>query len=192
MTKNRLKVETIEISGIATALKTLRRPFKLEVRSEVNSNYDSIIGLPNNNDYKEYSIYSYGYINIHKTDLALMQRLIKNGDEESKFSRLIMAYMTITAPRWWWVEMSTYEVGVIKGCGESTMHTDCKGLNGEELMEFKDNMPQGNLETRDMAFSYQALRRIFFQRRDHRLPIWGLFCEHIKTLPLAEELITIE
>ncbi len=192
MTKNRLKVETIEISGIATALKTLRRPFKLEERSKVNSTSDSVIVLFNKDYYKEYIHYSYDYIIIDQKDLALMQRLIKNGDEEAKFSRLIMAYMTITAPRWWWVEMSTYEVGVIKGCGESTMHTDCKGLKGEELMEFKDNMPQGNLETRDMAFSYQALRRIFFQRRDHRLPIWGLFCEHIKTLPLAEELITIE
>lgn len=192
MTKNRLKVETIEISGIATALKTLRRPFKLEERSEVNSSFNNFIGVNNGKEYAIYNPYIYDYINIHQKDLALMQRLIKNGDEEAKFSRLIMAYMTITAPRWWWVEMSTYEVGVIKGCGESTMHTDCKGLKGEELMEFKDNMPQGNLETRDMAFSYQTLRRIFFQRRDHRLPIWGLFCEHIKTLPLAEELITIE
>ena len=192
MTKNRLKVETIEIVGIATALRTLRKPFKLEERSKLNSTFDSIILLSNNGYYKEYRHHSYNYIIIDQKDLALMQRLIKNGDEEAKFSRLIMAYMTITAPRWWWVEMSTYEVGVIKGCGESTMHTDCKGLKGEELMEFKDNMPQGNLETRDMAFSYQTLRRIFFQRRDHRLPIWGLFCEHIKTLPLAEELITIE
>ena len=47
MTKSRLKVETIEISGIATALKTLRRPFKSEERSKVNSTSDSVIALFN-------------------------------------------------------------------------------------------------------------------------------------------------
>ena len=48
MTKNRLKVETIEIVGIATALRTLRKPFKLEERSKLNSTFDSIILLSNN------------------------------------------------------------------------------------------------------------------------------------------------
>ena len=42
--------------------------------------------------------------------------------------RAINATLSIQAPRWWWVEMDTYDVGVIKLCGESTMHTDCKGM----------------------------------------------------------------
>ena len=39
--------------------------------------------------------------------------------------------------------------------------------------------------------SYQALRNIYLQRKNHRHPDWQLFCEWIKTLPYSKELITL-
>lgn len=69
---------------------------------------------------------------------------------------------------------------------------ECKSLSGEELEAAKDNINEGLRQTRTYMFSYQALRRIYFQRKNHRLPIWSEFCEWIKALPLAEELIIIE
>ena len=97
-----------------------------------------------------------------------------------------MYYLKTTAPRWWWVEMDTYAIGTIPMGGTSTMHIDCKGLSGEELMEFKDKMAQGNLETRIRAFSLQTLQRIYKQRLNHRLIIWQDFCKFIETLPMSE------
>ena len=41
-----------------------------------------------------------------------MSRLVKNGDEEAKAIMAINATLSIQAPRWWWVEMDTYDVGV--------------------------------------------------------------------------------
>lgn len=177
----RMEIKVIEISGFVSAFETLRRPYKLDVRSLNDFNYDYTGNL----------IFTNSSVIINNKDVALMSRLVKNGDEEAKAIRAINATLSIQAPRWWWVEMDTYDVGVIKLCGESTMHTDCKGMMGEELMEYKDNMSQGMLERRDRMFSYQTLRRIYKQRKDHRLDIWREFCDFIVTLPLSKELITI-
>ena len=40
-------------------------------------------------------------------------------------------------------------------------------------------------------FSYQTLRRIYIQRKNHRLPEWHQFVDWVRTLPYAEELILV-
>jgi hypothetical protein len=71
------------------------------------------------------------------------------------------------------------------------MHIDCKGLSGEELEKAKDEIPMGKIQKTVDMFSYQCLRRIYFQRRNHRLPMWHTFCRWIESLPYANVLITI-
>lgn len=70
------------------------------------------------------------------------------------------------------------------------MHTDARGLSDEELVDFKEQLPEGTMSTRVFEFNYQTLRRIYKQRKDHRLPHWHKFCDWIKTLPYSKELIT--
>lgn len=72
---------------------------------------------------------------------------------------------------------------------ESTMHIECKGLSGEELERAKDEIPMGHIQRTVDMYSYQTLRRIYFQRKDHRLPMWHDFCSFIETLPFAKEFI---
>lgn len=50
------------------------------------------------------------------------------------------------------------------------MHVDCKGLSNEELVEAKEELKEGTMQKRVQLFSYQTLRRIYKQRKDHRLP----------------------
>jgi hypothetical protein len=69
------------------------------------------------------------------------------------------------------------------------MHSECKGLSGEELEQAKDNIPMGHIQKTIDMFSYPTLRRIYHQRHNHRLPMWHDFCDWIKGLPLANELI---
>ena len=71
------------------------------------------------------------------------------------------------------------------------MHIDCKGLSGEELEKAKSSITMGKELTKIDMFSYQTLRRIYQQRKDHRLKEWHDFCNWIEGLPLAKELITI-
>ena len=53
-------------------------------------------------------------------------------------------------------------------------------------------LPEGWLQTRTITMSYANLHNIYFQRRDHKLKEWHQFCDWIKSLPYAEELIMLE
>lgn len=52
-------------------------------------------------------------------------------------------------------------------------------------------LPSAYLQKRTVTMSYANLRNIYFQRKGHKLQEWLDFCEWIKTLPYAKELITI-
>lgn len=54
-------------------------------------------------------------------DYDLMMRLAKGGSVHAKYRRMITVYATITAPLYWWKEMDTYQIGVVKNSC-STMH----------------------------------------------------------------------
>ena len=60
------------------------------------------------------------------------------------------------------------------------------------FMRIKDNLPEAFLQTRDVMLNYQALRHIYFDRRNHRQPEFKEYCEWIKILPYSKELITVE
>lgn len=181
----RLEVELVDMGGLRAMFEALRLPFGLECRSIASFNYNEVYPSVYVDTIK--TIYHIeNNIGIAIKDYSLLQTLIKRGDEHAKVTRGLIYYLKITAPRWWWTEMVTYNVGAIPLGGSSTMHIDCKGMSGEELMAFKDNMPQGNLETRIVGFSLQTLQRIHKQRHDHRLGIWQDFCKWIETLPMSE------
>lgn len=184
----RLQVELIEVSGIRSMLMALRLPFNRECRSFTSFHYNESLPILYKDTISKCANIT-SNICFAEKDLLLLKTLIKRGDEHAKCVRGVTYYLKITAPRWFWTEMVTYIIGTTPLGGTSTMHIDCKGLEGEELMEFKDSMLQGNLETRIEAFSLQTLQRILAQRSGHRLLIWREFCEFIKTLPM-NELIT--
>lgn len=174
-----IKVETIEVAGFASALQALRLPYSLEPRSFATSGATAIDHTLNINT----------NVSIHDKDLALLTRLVKNGDEHAKVLRGIVAYLKISAPIYWWCEMETYRIGHERLSSESTMHTDCKGLAGEVLQKAKGEISMGKRLTKVDMFSYQALRRICQQRELHRLPEWSQYIEAVRTLPFADFLI---
>lgn len=58
---------------------------------------------------------------IGPNDLDLMTRLCNAGTDHRKFMRMIVVYVDITAPLYWWKEFDTYKVGTVaNSC--STMH----------------------------------------------------------------------
>ena len=58
---------------------------------------------------------------IGKNDLDLMKRLAKAGTDHRKFMRMIVVYVDVTAPLYWWKEFDTYKVGTVRNSC-STMH----------------------------------------------------------------------
>ena len=58
---------------------------------------------------------------LGEKDAELMSRLANLGPVQGKFMRMIVVYVDITAPLYWWKEFDTYKVGtVVNSC--STMH----------------------------------------------------------------------
>lgn len=179
-----LDVKTIEVAGFLSAVEALRLPFGKECRSQTNYD-DSWVENIVPNFQSDVRVF------FDERDLTLMSTLIKRGDEHAKVLRGIIAYAEINAPRFWWVEMDTYRIGSERLSSESTMHIQGRGMSTEELVKMKSELTEGTMQKRVQYFSYQTLRRIYQQRRNHRLPHWRIFCDWIKTLPFANELILI-
>lgn len=51
-------------------------------------------------------------------------------------------------------------------------------------------LPESWLQTRTIDLNYETLRTIYHQRKYHKLTEWHTFCDWVKTLPYAKELIT--
>ena len=182
-------VHTLEIAGLVGALQALRLPFGKECRSTVDT-FDETFSFPEMENY--IGIRFVSTVLIHNKDKELIKTLVKRGDEHSKVLRGVMVWCEINAPLYFWKEMDTYKVGAERLSSESSMHIEGKGLPEEELVEMQETMPMGHMQKRVWMFSYQTLRRIYFQRRNHRLPQWRAFCGWIETLPFAKEFITIK
>lgn len=179
--KQKFSIETIEVAGYVSAFMALRLPFGLGCRS-----LGAVSAKPDKNRISVESI-----LLIEPKDLHLLSTLVKRGDEHAKVLRGIMVYAQIDAPIWFYRELETYRIGRERLSSESTMHIDCKGLGGEELERAKDAIPMGHIQRTIDVYSYQCLRRIYVQRRNHRLPMWREFCRWIEGLPFAKELILI-
>ena len=195
-----MKIETIEIAGLAGALTALRLPFGKEVRSKIENYCETHLDFTDMDVEQTEDTYevtmkglpkftSNTYITISPKDLTLMQTLVKRGDEHAKVVRGINVWAKITAPVYFWAEAECYRAGHERLASESTMHIDCRGLTGQELQRAKAQIPMGKELTKVDMFSYQTLRRIVVQRHNHRLPEWHVFVDWIKTLPFSQELI---
>ena len=180
-----MKIETIEIAGFVAALRALRIPNKLEPRSYTSFKLEE--------DYKgTCTIKGIWDTWIESSDIKLMSALERKGDSHAKVLRGIEVWIDITFPIYFMVEFDTYRIGCDTLSTSSTMLTDLKQLKGVELQEKKGNILCNYEYNRVTKISYQTLSRIYYDRKDHRLPEWQEFCEWIKTLPLAKELILCE
>lgn len=175
-------IETLEIAGFVSALRSLRLPFGKEPRSDISFRWDESAegnrGL----------VYG-GSVRVDEKDIMLMRNLVRRGDGHAKPLRGIVAYARITAPLYWWYDLETYRIGHERLFSTSTMNDECMGLRGEELQRVKGAIPFGHEHTKVDMFSYQCLRRIVIQRHDHRLPEFHQFVDWVRTLPFAKELI---
>lgn len=157
-----LQIKTLEVCGVAHALHAMRNPMLSHDKATTEA------------------------------DLKLAAKLIRAGDEHAKAIRGVIVYFELYLQIGWMVEWDTYRIGVEVLSTSSTMHLDHRGMKGAELAEAKQaNLPNVRYTQTAMA-SYQALRRIYFQRRNHRHPDWQIFCRWIESLPHFSNLIVPE
>lgn len=98
-----IKIEKEEVLGWEHAIRGMRNPMNSWSGSDSEWLYGNISLFLGENDHK------------------LMKKLCKAGTDHRKFMRMIVVYMDITAPLYWWKEFDTYKVGTVaNSC--STMH----------------------------------------------------------------------
>ena len=128
-----IKIENVEVVGWEHAIRGMRNPKNSWERSD--SDYRQILcdrcdnclsyqleqwedcdNCEVNTECKAHD----GFM-IGPNDHKLMMSLAAGGPVHAKYRRMIMVYLDITAPLYWWKEYDTYKVGsVANSC--STMH----------------------------------------------------------------------
>lgn len=109
---------------------------------------------------------------VGPNDHDLMMRLVKAGTDHRKFMRMIVVYVDVTAPLYWWKEFETYKVGTVSNSC-STMHSIHKepfsldDFSRESLEEFYFNPFEGLDEYGPGEALIDAVRVLNFCREEY-------------------------
>lgn len=101
-----LKIEHTEVVGWEAAIRGMRNPMNSWEKSDSQTCTNCNGCLPG----QECERYKNGTF-IGPNDLDLMTRLRNAGTDHRKFMRMIVVYLDITAPLYWWKEFKTYRFG---------------------------------------------------------------------------------
>ena len=121
--------EHTETSGWEAAIRGMRNPLESWEKSDsefgvLYNDNPSLVEIKNDTIWFDY---------IGPNDQNLMMKLRNAGTGHRKFMRMIVVYVDITAPLYWWKEFDTYKVGTVaNSC--STMHTIHK--KGFDISDF--------------------------------------------------------
>ena len=115
-------IENEEIVGWESAIRGMRNPKNSWNKSDSEFNVSCRVCKSEYYRNKcDNCLYSDGNILLGNNDLDLMKRLVKAGTDHRKFMRMIVVYVDVTAPLYWWKEADTYKVGTVRNSC-STMH----------------------------------------------------------------------
>ena len=121
-----IKILYTDLHGITPALRGMRNPLNSWDKSDsefcrsFDADCTSCIHKGSCN-YENVATWTDWDISIGQEDLALMKRLIKAGTDHRKFMRMIVVWVDIVAPLYWWKQFDTYKVGTVRNSC-STMH----------------------------------------------------------------------
>lgn len=114
-----IKIENVLVQGWEPAIRGMRNPMNSWDKSDsVRCDWMECDDCPRHENCPENYLDGYA---IGENDLALMKQLAKAGSDHRKFMRMIVVYVDVTAPLYWWKEACTYRIGTtMNSC--STMH----------------------------------------------------------------------
>lgn len=147
-----IKIDNIEVMGWEPAIRGMRNPMNSWDKSD---------------SYHE----TFGHYIIGDNDLDLMERLAAGGSVHAKYRRMIIVYMDITAPLYWWKEFDTYKVGTVaNSC--STMHKihakkfEDEDFSMEHLIEDEDHAAVFISSLHRTIADLNTARELFLKTKD--------------------------
>ena len=155
-----LTIENVSVVGLDDAVRGMRNPLNSWAKSDTIGD------------------------TLGSADKKLAINLAKAGPSHGKYRRMIVVYLDITAPLYWWKEFDTYKVGTVAdSC--STMHTihtkdftledfSCEHLESADLTTLMGIIERLNInrkwfvKTKDKQYWWQMIQLLptsFNQRR---------------------------
>lgn len=141
-----LKFEHTEVVGWKHAIRGMRNPLESWEKSDSNIGFGTAFCI--DCAYKNQNPCGQNCLDLGTNDLDLMTRLRNAGTDHRKFMRMLVVYVDITGPLYWWKEFDTYKVGTVaNSC--STMHKiaekeftledfSCEHLEGRAMNTLED------------------------------------------------------
>lgn len=161
-----IKIEREEAFGWGAAIRGMRNPMNSWDKSD-SYPVNTVIKTEEIAPGIEERYYSYcdAYWHIGDNDAELMKKLRNSGTpDHRKFMRMLIVYIDITAPLYWWKEFDTYKVGTVaNSC--STMHKiqakefTMKDFSTEHLFDENPGADEYDSVT-DGLFKYHMSRTI--------------------------------
>lgn len=118
-----IKIENVAIHGLEETIRGMRNPMNSWDKSDsgICGGGDGHIGCDNCANRIPCNHSFDGSWQLGQADHELMMKLAAGGPVHAKYRRMILVYVDITAPLYWWKEFDTYKVGTVaNSC--STMH----------------------------------------------------------------------
>ena len=121
-----IRIENTGVYGFEAAIRGMRNPMNSWNQSDshvcacADGYLDCPMVLNDDEPAKECDPDKYNFC-VGEKDFCLMKKLAVAGPDHGKFLRMITVTLDIIAPLYWWKEMDTYSVGVVKNSC-STMH----------------------------------------------------------------------
>lgn len=137
-----IRFENLDIVGWEPAIRGMRNPMNSWAKSDSTFDFEDVVTIGPN-------------------DLELSMKLVKGGACHAKFRRMIVVYVDITAPLYWWKEFDTYKVGTVaNSC--STMHKihakpfEESDFSTEHLMAFNEEWTTDSSEYPILEMGYDG------------------------------------
>lgn len=150
-----IKFEHTEVIGLEHAIRGMRNPLNSWANSDSGYICDDNLNK---------------YYSIGKNDLGLMKGLRNAGKDHRKFMRMIVVYVDITAPLYWWKQFDTYKIG--------TVANSCSTMHKIQSKEFTlDDFSHEHLNEKSLYFlnaliPYLNSVRESFNRKPYRKDYW--------------------
>lgn len=158
-----IKFENTEVVGWEPAIRGMRNPMNSWDKSD--SGYGCCVyGIPiyckDCTVVNKGSCVKYRKLLIGSNDLNLMIRLRSAGTDHRKFMRMIVIYVDITAPLYWWKEFDTYKVG--------TVANSCSTMHKIHAKEFTlDDFSHEHLNDVSIDYFNEVIKRLNYCRKTY-------------------------
>lgn len=108
-----LKIEETEVVGWKAAIRGMRNPMNSWEQSDSGHCQRDLARDCTTCVHRDtsYSACTAGHFDVGPRDYDLMTRLRNAGTDHRKFMRMLIVYVDITAPLYWWKEFKTYRAG---------------------------------------------------------------------------------